>query len=156
MPSAVLSFADSIALLLLVSFGHSRSIRPLSIVTLYLIASTSFDAVELRTLYLKHESSPILGLSTATLGVKLVLLLLETQSKRGYLRFPYRHYSSEATSGVVNRSLFWWLNPLIASGFKKILTLSDLNTADPELQSDYLQRQLEESWDKCMHYHNLC
>ena len=149
-PSAALSFADSIAIFLLISLGHSRSVQPLSLITVYLIFSTLFNAVELRTLFLRQEPPAILGLSTAVVGAKLLLLLLEIQSKRKYLRFPYRDYSPEATSGVVNRSFFWWLNPLIVSGFKKILTLDDLSASDPELRSEALQKRLERSWDKCM------
>ena len=148
-PSATLAFVDSVAIFLLISFGHSRSVRPLSVIALYLLFSVCFNAVELRTLYLRHEPSGILGLSTTVVAVKLFLLFLEIQSKRRYLRSPYRSYSPEATSGVVDRSVFWWLNPLIVSGFKKVLTLDDLNTTDPKLSSEHLKERIEISWQSC-------
>jgi ATP-binding cassette, subfamily C (CFTR/MRP), member 1 len=150
-PSAALSFVDSLAILALTGFGHARHIRPLSSLTLYLLFSVLFNAVELRTLYLRSELSSILGLSTAVLGVKLVLLLLETRNKRSYLRNPYRNYSPEATSGLINRGLFWWLNPLITSGFRKILSLDDLYVVDPELLSEPLQKRMVDAWNKCIY-----
>ena len=148
-PSAALSFLDSIAILALTSFGHSRSIRPISLLALYLLFSLLFNAAELRTLYLRQETSVICGLSTAVVGVKVVLLVLETRGKRQYLRSPYSNYSPEATSGVINRGVFWWLNPLIAKGFRKILSLEDLYSTDPELLSEPLLKRLQRSWNAC-------
>ena len=153
-PSAALAFVDSIAIFVLISLEHSRSIRPSSLLTLYLLLSLAFDAVQVRTLYLRQETSVILGLSTAVLGSKLCLLLLEVPNKRSYLQLPYKGYSPEATSSVVNRGLFWWLNPLIKNGFNKILTLDDLYATDPELLSERLQRRIEAVWDICMPFSN--
>lgn len=148
-PAAALSFADSIAVLILMTIRHSRAIRPSSLIILYLMLSILFGAAELRTLYLRQEPPAILGLSIAVIGVKVLLLLLENQNKRGYLRFPYRTYSPEATSGLINRSLFWWLNSLITTGFKKVLTLDDLSETGPGLRSEHLQERIEPLWIKC-------
>lgn len=149
LPSAVLSFVAGIAILFLSRLEDSRAVRPSSLLSIYLLVSLAFDAVQTRTLYLKHVSSLILGLFTANVGIKLVLLLLENRSKRSYLKSPYNVYPPEATSGIVNRSFFWWITPVFATGFRKLLTLNDLFTTDPGLLSEPLLTQMEISWKKC-------
>ncbi|KAE9378324.1 putative multidrug resistance protein [Stipitochalara longipes BDJ] len=148
LPSGILSFLAGIALLCLSRLEHSRAIRPSSLLNIYLLASLSFDAVQVRTLYLKHVDPSILGLFTADVVIKLVLLLLESKSKRLYLKPPYNSYSPETTSGIFNRGFFWWLNPVVLMGFRKILTLDDLFTSDLELLSEPLLHQMQHSWNK--------
>jgi ATP-binding cassette subfamily C (CFTR/MRP) protein 1 len=131
-------------------FEHNRAIRPSTLLNLYLLFSLVFDAVQVRTLYLRHDDSTILGLFTASIGLKLVLLLLEAKSKRGYLKPPYNRFSPETTNGIFDYSFFWWLLPVLTTGFKKILTLDDLFTTDQELLSESLQNQMQSSWNKCL------
>jgi hypothetical protein len=91
----------------------------------------------------------MLGLFTASISIKAVLLLLEAKGKRGYLKPPYNRFSPESTSAIFNQSFFWWLNPVLVTGFQKILTLDDLFTIDSALLSEPLQYQMQSSWDKC-------
>jgi ATP-binding cassette subfamily C (CFTR/MRP) protein 1 len=149
-PAAVLSFGASLAVIALSWFEHSRAIRPSTLLNLYLLFSLVFDAVQVRTLYLRHDDASILGLFTASIGIKAALLLLEVKSKRGYLKAPYNRFSQETTSGIFNHSFFWWLIPVLTTGFKKILTLDDLYTTDQELLSEHLQNQMQISWNKCL------
>lgn len=149
LPSAILSFLAGFAILGLSRLEHSRTIRPSSLLNAYLLISLAFDAVQVRTLYLKHVDRAILGLFSADVGIKLILLLLESQNKRSQLRAPYRSYPPETTSGVFNRSFFLWLNPIVFHGFRKALTLDDLFASDPELLSEPLLRQMQLSWQKC-------
>lgn len=44
-------------------------------------------------------------------------------------------YPPEALAGVLNRSLFWWLNMLIQKGRRNVLSLGDLYDTDKELSS---------------------
>jgi len=149
LPSGILSFLAGIVLLCLSRLEHSRAIRPSLLLNIYLLVSLSFDAVQVRTLYLKHVDPSILGLFTADVVIKVVLLLLESKSKRSYLKAPYNSYSPETTSGIFNRSFFWWLNPVVLTGFRKILTLDDLFTSDLDLLSEPLLHQMQKSWNKC-------
>jgi ATP-binding cassette subfamily C (CFTR/MRP) protein 1 len=148
-PAAVLSFGASLAVFALSWFEHNRAIRPSTLLNLYLLFSLVFDAVQVRTLYLRHDDAAILGLFTASISIKTVLLLLEVRSKRGYLKAPYNRFSPETTGGIFNHSFFWWLSPVLTTGFKKILTVNDLSTTDPELLSESLQNQMQSSWNKC-------
>jgi hypothetical protein len=148
-PSAVLSFLAAFAILFLSRLEHSRSIQPSFLLSVYLLVSVIFDATQVRTLFLRHDKPVILGLSTANVAIKLILLALESKSKRTYLRAPYNDYPPEATSGIFNRSFFWWINPILATGFRKLITLDDLFTVDASLKSEVLLDDIEISWSKC-------
>ena len=79
-PSAALELVGAIAIFAISNLEHSRSVRPSSLLSVYLLFSILFDATQLRTLYLRHELSTIVGLSTATLVVEILLFLLELTS----------------------------------------------------------------------------
>ncbi|TVY29246.1 ABC transporter [Lachnellula hyalina] len=147
-PSSVLSILAALAILFLSLLEHSRAVQPSFLVNVYLLVSLSFDAVQTRTLYLRHEKGTILGLFTANIAIKATLLLLESKNKRKCLNPPYNSYPPEAISGVFNRSFFWWLNPTLADGFRKLLTVDDLFKTDNNLLSRPLQERARNYWDK--------
>ncbi len=148
-PAAALSFLAALAILLLSRVEHTRSIRPSFIINIYLLTSVAFDAVQARTLFLRHDNSTILGLFMANIAIKLALLVLESINKRRCLRSPYKNYSPEATSGIFSRSFFWWIIPLLATGFRKLITLNDLFITDNALKSEVLFEEMQISWSKC-------
>jgi hypothetical protein len=150
LPSAILSFLSALAILCLSNLEHTRTVRPSLVLNVYLLASLVFDAIQVRTLYLRDDDPSILGLFTTNIVIKAILLLLESKSKRTYLKPPYNAYSPEMTSGVFNHSFFWWIRPLLASGFRKMLTLDDLFQTDEALLSEPLRSQMLDSWAKCM------
>lgn len=152
-PSAVLSFLASVLVLPLSRLESNRTIRPSSLLSLYLLVSVAFDAIQVRTLFLRHDESAILGLFTTSVALKLILLVLESMNKRRYLRAPYSSYPPESTSGLFGRSLFWWLNPMLATGFRRLMTLDDLFVADKALLSASLGEQMKRSWNKCTGFH---
>ncbi|XMA07310.1 hypothetical protein WAI453_000101 [Rhynchosporium graminicola] len=125
-----------------------RAVPPSLLLSIYLLASLIFDIAQVRTLYLRHETSTLLGLSTTSVVLKAVLLVLESRSKRRYLRAPYNGYSPETTGGIFNRSFFWWINPILATGFRRLLTLDDLFQTDASLLTDPLRNRMQNSWEK--------
>ena len=148
--SAVCSLLSALLIFVLSKYEHTRSVRPSSLICAYLIFTVLFDATQLRTLYLRDEEHVISGVASAALGVEVILLCLEATSKRSSLRGPYKAYPPEATSGIINRSFFWWLNPLFIAGFRKLLSLEDLYVVDDDLCSERLQSRIEASWKHCM------
>jgi len=84
----------------------------------------------------------------ASLGVKALLFLLETQNKASYLEKPYCDAPPEATGGVLSRSFFWWLNGLFRTGFQKLMTYDDLYDIDEALSSEKLGNTMQEAWDR--------
>ena len=117
---------------------------PSTIIGLYLLISLSFDAVRLRTFFLLHERlAHSLALS---LAVKTTVLIIEAVEKRAILINPYRDLPPEATSGIYNKSIFWWLNSLLFLGFNKTLKVDDLFTLDPSLASSDVHQRFHSAW----------
>lgn len=148
-PSAGLSFLAAITILFLSGLEDDRSIRPSLLLNVYLLVSLTLDAVQVRTLFLRKDDPAILGLFTANIGIKVVLLLLESRSKHAYLRPPYNKYSPESMSGFFSKSFFWWLSPILATGFRRVLTLDDLFKPDETMLSSLLSTKMQISWNKC-------
>ncbi|PNY23537.1 ABC transporter [Tolypocladium capitatum] len=145
--TAALRFADAIALFLLSYLEHHRSVRPSTIVCAYLVFSTLFDAIQCRTLWLLDDCRPGLApLFSAMLTTKVAILVLEVQGKRNHLLGPWRRLGPEATSGIVNRGFFWWLNSLLIRGFRATLSPDALYEPDDELRSNKLLRKLLSAW----------
>jgi ATP-binding cassette subfamily C (CFTR/MRP) protein 1 len=110
--------------------------------------STIFDAVQTRTLFLSTGNSAVSILMTASIAMKVILLVLESQNKRQFLKPAYLDSSPEATSGVISRSLFWWLNGLFRSGFSRLMTYDDLYTIDDALKSENIGPRMIQAWER--------
>lgn len=95
-----------------------------------------------------HYDRTIAIVFTAGVGIKTAMLSLEANDKRDILRSKYRDYPPEATSGIFNRSLFWWQNELFLKGFRKLLFIDDLFTLDKHLTSEHLQDLFQSAWNK--------
>jgi ATP-binding cassette subfamily C (CFTR/MRP) protein 1 len=124
--AAVLAFVDGILLLFLSHAEHARSVRPSTIINVHLFFTLLFDCVVVRTLWATDYDLTLSGLFTSTVAIKLFVLTLEAWDKRPILLSQYRHLSPEATSGILARSVFWWLNSLLQTGFARSLTDQDL------------------------------
>ncbi|KAJ5901475.1 ABC transporter integral membrane type 1 [Penicillium taxi] len=124
--AAVLAFVDGILLLFLSHTEHARSVRPFTIINVYLLFTLLFDCVIARTLWLADHDSTISSLFTATVAIKLFVMTSESWEKRPILLSQYQYLSPEATSGILARSVFWWLNSLMRTGFTRSLIDHDL------------------------------
>lgn len=120
---------------------------------MYLIATVIFDAVRVRTQWLGLETNSshgaYAGVLTASLAVKCIIFILEAIEKRSLLLGLGRQFSKESTSGLLSRSSFWWLNTLLLSGFRNVLTVEDLPAIYEKLDSESLAARLEPVWQKC-------
>ncbi|GJC82527.1 ABC transporter atnG [Colletotrichum liriopes] len=146
--AAVLGVLDAFALALLSHMEHVRSIRPSTVLCVYLIFSLMFDAVQCRTLWMLPGLRHLASVFTAALAVKSTIFLLEVQGKRRFLLAALQHLSPEATSGIVARGFFWWLNGLLGKGFKSVLSPSMLYNIDDDLRSEHLLPQLSAIWNQ--------
>lgn len=148
MPSATLSFIDTLAILPLSYVEHTRSVRPSTLLGVYLLMSLVFDIPQARTLYLRDASMSVTAIFTAAISAKVVLLVLEAQSKKSHLIYPFKEFPPEATSGIWNRTFFWWLNSLFVNGFRRLVSLEDLEKPDPGLSSEMLRDKMRLAWEK--------
>ena len=148
--AAAVDFAAACGLCVLSYYEHSRSFQPSVLINLYLLLSLIFDIVRVRTLWLIPEVvvRNIAVITTLSAGIKVGMLVLEAQEKRSILLRLYRDLPPEATSGIYNRSVFWWLNPLFRSGFARILRIGDLYSIDDDLSSSLMHARFSMAWHK--------
>ncbi|KAE9574644.1 ABC transporter [Colletotrichum fructicola] len=146
--AAVLGVLDALALGVLSHTEHVRSIRPSTIICVYLVFSLAFDAVQCRTLWLLPGLQKLAAVFTASLTVKLAMFMLEVQGKRRFLIAALRNLSPETTSGIIGRGFFWWLNGFMTRGFKATLSPAALYDIDDGLRSEELLQRLLQQWDQ--------
>ena len=127
---------------------HNHALRPSSLFIIYLFVSCVFDAVQVRTLFLRGRYGALSGVLLATVLLKLTLLYLEAKNKRSYLKEPYRLFPPETLAGIFNRAVFWWLNPTFVQGYKTGLTLDSLCDIDVSLKSSTVQARILRTWDE--------
>lgn len=147
-PSAAVAFVTTLGYGLL-SYGNQRyALRPSTLITTYLLLSILTDVVRTRTLWFIPQNRLVSCLSTTIVSWKVVILLLENRGKRSLLRLPYAQYPPEALSGIISRSVFWWLNPLFVRGYQEMLSMDSLYPVDPNLSAPVLLENVRFAWDK--------
>jgi hypothetical protein len=84
----------------------------------------------------------ICGTFTTSFTLKTVILVLEAWEKTPYLASNLEAHSPEETSGIFNRSVFYWLNKILVLGYKKVMSVKDLYPLDEhtELTENYRKR----------------
>lgn len=147
MPAATLSFAGSIVYLLLSWREHERTVRPSFEIEMYLFFATLLNLARTRTLWMAQESTAIPAIFTTSMVVQAVGILFESWEKRRLLREPYSEWAAETTGGTFNKALFTWLCPILLTGSRQLLTLSDLPPLDPKLESEKLETEFNEAWE---------
>ncbi|KIA75537.1 ABC multidrug transporter [Aspergillus ustus] len=147
--ASLLMGCGALILCVLSYMEHSRSVRPAFLLELYLLVTLLFDVTRTRTLWLRDASDSgklIAIVASFAVGVKFILILLEGWEKKAILKDKYQNYPPEARAGLVNRALFWWLNPLFFKGFFQILRVEDLYNLDKRLGSARLRDLLDARW----------
>jgi ATP-binding cassette subfamily C (CFTR/MRP) protein 1 len=146
-PSAALSFVNSLMILGLSYAEDRKSARPSTLLNVYLLFSSLFDATQVRTLWLTDRIH-VAAVESASIGVKIMMLVFEAQPKKSYLKPPYKDYPPEETSGILNLNLVWRLNSLLVTGFRKPMTTQDLFDIDESRRSEALGESIQKAWDK--------
>jgi len=143
-PALCLGLIVSSAMFFLSALTHTRSMRPSSLTSVYLLFSAIFDVAQVRTIFLHRISTVLSSLMCLAIALKLALLISESWNKRSWLPSEYKALSPEATSGIVSRGLLWWLNPFFLVGFRTLFAQEDIYAIDPEMRSQGIGRKLEE------------
>ncbi|KXH32504.1 hypothetical protein CSIM01_13585 [Colletotrichum simmondsii] len=147
---SAISLIEAIAIGALSYTEHKRSVRPSLLLGAYLVLTIILDTAHARTLWIRDGLTPIAGVFTASLAIKAVILVLEETPKRAYLSDSEKDVAVECTTGVVSRSLFWWLNGLFFQGFRLLIGLEDLGSIDPKFDSAVLLDRLDSVWSRAV------
>ncbi|PYI06874.1 multidrug resistance-associated protein [Aspergillus sclerotiicarbonarius CBS 121057] len=145
-PSSTINLVVAMEIMVLSWMEDTRSARPSSLLSLYLLLTLLFDIAQARTLWLARSGILIPVLFTASVTAKTIMLLSESLEKRKYLTGKYRDLPPESTSGIVNQSFMWWLNRLFLAGFRSLLTMGDLYSLDKRLESVGLSKKAQQAW----------
>ncbi|EGR46616.1 uncharacterized protein TRIREDRAFT_66111 [Trichoderma reesei QM6a] len=145
LPADILSSTATVLAFFLSRASHARSLRPSTMLDLYLSLSSLLNIARTRTLWLLAVGTPVPILMTVNLSLTLFALMLESIEERKRLA----NGSPEEFSGIWARISFSWLFPLLKKGHAKVLSQDDLPNLDTRLQSRLLRRQLITTWSKC-------
>ncbi|POR38791.1 Canalicular multispecific organic anion transporter 2 [Tolypocladium paradoxum] len=127
---------------------HVRSVRPSSLLSVYLGVSILLDLARVRTLFFVPESRTVAAVLLASFCTKILVFTLEVTEKRHLLLVEWQDESPEATSGVINRALFIWVNAVFIRGFRTLLTVNTLTPLDAEILSASRPATLIERWER--------
>lgn len=135
---------------------HRHKIEPSAFLGLYLFSVLLFDIATARSLLIRHDKDlRLLAVVIAVAGSqKLVLIILNEISKAGDIEDAALRASlgKESISGFWNRSLFLWLNPILAFGFRSTLSVEQLENLGPEFSSRQLLDTFNSRWEQSKSY----
>ncbi|KAF7552267.1 hypothetical protein G7Z17_g4442 [Cylindrodendrum hubeiense] len=147
--NAVITLIASLGACVISWIEHERNPKPSFLVTSWIFFSGFLDLARSRTLWMIGDDyRPIPILLTCSMVLRLVLLVLESLSKRKLLVPQYKDSQKDATRTLFETILFWWLNPLLAVGYKRNLRMRDLYPLEQDMQSDDWHKNLAEAWEK--------
>lgn len=152
-PAALLGFVSAVLMTVLSSQEHRRTVQPSDVLTISLIVSAACDSFIARAVYLPgrnaeedHYFWPLLYLALA--GIKLLLFAFELLPKTSLLLPGWTEVPIEESSGIINKTFFWWLNRLIAHGYRNVISVSKMYSLDEELQSQNAFAKLYLTWGR--------
>ena len=138
------SAVASLGLCLLSWQEHQRSVRPSDLIIGYLLASSICHTLSLTV---PGSTSSTTSLLTQ-LVVKLFACVLECQEKKSILLDKYKELPPEEATSFLGRVFFWWVNPVLAEGYKNVLLGHQLPSTDQKLSSGLLRRNILRAWDQ--------
>lgn len=143
--SAVVSFLATLTIIPLSLLEHRKSQKQSPAISGFLLLSLILDLAQARSLWLRNQVVSLAALFTLCVVLKAALLVLEESRKRSISTEKER--IREVQSGIVNRSVFFWLNDFLLLGSKQALAVGDIGAIHPKLASDILLEQLETAWN---------
>ncbi|KAF5626828.1 drug facilitator PEP5 [Fusarium tjaetaba] len=129
------SFVATALLCPLLYLERLRSIRPADLVVVFLIISSGCDMALAIQEGFKGWMIP-----TTRIALKILLIATESRNKQRILKPLYSSQSPEELAGILSRTFFWWIIPILALGNQIILSVDDLPPIDQLLTSEKLRR----------------
>ncbi|KAL9106441.1 MAG: hypothetical protein Q9227_008529 [Pyrenula ochraceoflavens] len=143
--SFAVAFVASLATIIISLLEHTRARRPPILLNTYLFLTLLFDIAQTRTFWLAATNDDELVFSrlyTASVAVKLCLIIFESRRKSQWMQWDAKCHSPEETSGIFDLGTFVWLYRVFVTGFKKVLHFKDLPPLDQLLRSETLGTKL--------------
>ncbi|KAG6153317.1 hypothetical protein E4U37_003042 [Claviceps purpurea] len=146
---ATLTVIASFIWLLYVSYlEHVRSVRPSTILCLYLGISSLLDLASSRTSFFIPGYDVVAPIHLSSYFVKLVILATEVVEKRKLLMWHCKNVSPEAAASFYSRVFFVWLNGLLLKGYRTSLTVDTLTPLDQDILGASRPDSLLDRWER--------
>ncbi|KAK9802300.1 putative ABC transporter [Seiridium cardinale] len=146
-----LSILGTCAAIWLSYVDHQRSLRPSTLLGLYLSVLVILDIARVRTQWLIGHGKGEPAVLTATISLTVIALLVESTDKKSSMEEEKRLGAPEEYSGFWTRTAFSWLVSTFRAGYSKIISLEDLPKLDTRLESHFLREKLVRTWGKYDH-----
>ena len=130
----LLGLISALQISLLSFLEHKRTIKPSDTLCYCLLAVLAADAIQARTLWLKSGHHNVAIVMTVNVTARLCLLILESWNKDALIFSSYGSAPKEMRIGIFDRAVFWWLTPLLRTGWLRVLEYSDLLALDHKLE----------------------
>lgn len=148
LPATVIVIASFTWLLYVSCLEHVQSVRPSTVLCLYLGVSSLLDLASSRTVFFIPGYHLVAPIQLTSYFVKLVIFAAEVTEKRRLLMTQWRDTSPEAAASIYNRVLFVWLDRLLLRGYTTLLTVDNLTPLDQDILDASRPTSLLERWDK--------
>ncbi|RDW58727.1 hypothetical protein BP6252_13203 [Coleophoma cylindrospora] len=145
--AAVLGVGSTLSFLCLSHLEHVKSVRPSALLSTYFIFSTILGLAEVRTQWLVSPDMVTKVIKTMILALQFIIVVFEETDKRRLLKDEYAAIPPESTSGVINRSVFWWINALLVKGYHYTFSVQELYPIDEDLRFTNKSTRLYEKWN---------
>lgn len=150
--SASLAIVSGSVLFALSWLEHTRSLRPSTVLLVYLFFSTVFDIVRSRTYWLSEIPVGLQTSFTISTLAKFVLIIVESVETAAPTLHTGRN-NPEMVSSVFNRVTFFWLGPLFWIGVRRQLHPHDLFDLDSSLSTETSSDAFLLAWKDVAHRH---
>lgn len=150
--AVALSLVSFIIFAWLSFWEHQRSLRPSSLLTVYLGLSTLLDLARARTLFFFSSGHTIASVFLTSYCVKVVIFGLELLEKRNLIIGHWKEAGSEDTASTYRRALFLWLNRLFVKGYRTLLSVKTLPKIDFDILSASEPDALKAKWARGKQY----
>ncbi|KAJ4397176.1 hypothetical protein N0V93_001400 [Gnomoniopsis smithogilvyi] len=118
---------------------------------MFLFVTILLDITQTRTMWLAahtYDDLTFVRILTASTSWKALLILLESRRKQRWLRWDRKIHSPEETSGIYGIGTFSWLTTLFISGYKSLLTISDLFVLDRRMSAELLRSAFSDALER--------
>lgn len=146
--SRALEVVATVVLCVLLWQDHRKSIRPSDLAILYLIGCIIRDGFEMPWAIQGSRDWLMRDPIVAQMVLEVALLATENIQKDYAKDTSFQDASSEERSGILSKTFFWWINPVLFEGYHNILISSDLPSIDSTLLSKPIRIKASYAWEQ--------
>ena len=143
----LVSLMSSVTLCLLIYLEYRQHGRPSDLITLYLLGSVTYLAFLPALLQFDLVKSGYSSHTVVKIFLQLTLLGIGSGARTVPLNLMDHELSPESTSGILGRTLFLWMNSILAKAAHRRVEIEDLPCLDDKLSSAKVEKKILKAWE---------